>query len=82
MPTRNHISAPVEESGRPHRPVKAKIAGSKPVRRAGQSGFGRAGPSSAASSAATRLSPGDPLLGKRGGRHIVSDEGTPNGSCS
>src|SRR3954454_21245981 len=26
--------APVEESGRPHRPVKAEIAGSKPVRRA------------------------------------------------
>src|SRR5439155_15454547 len=35
-PTHNHISAPVEESGRPHRPVKAKIAGSKPVRRAGR----------------------------------------------
>jgi hypothetical protein len=28
--------APVEESGRPHRPVKAEIAGSKPVGRAGQ----------------------------------------------
>jgi hypothetical protein len=31
--------APVEESGRPHRPVKAEIAGSKPVRRAGQRGY-------------------------------------------
>ncbi len=30
----NRIPAPVEESGRPHRPVKAEIAGSKPVRRA------------------------------------------------
>jgi hypothetical protein len=28
--------APVEESGRPHRPVKAEIAGSKPVGRAGR----------------------------------------------
>ncbi len=30
----NKIHAPVEESGRPHRPVKAEIAGSKPVGRA------------------------------------------------
>ena len=31
----NRIPAPVEESGRPHLPVKEEIAGSKPVGRAG-----------------------------------------------
>ena len=35
MGAHNRIAhAPVEESGRPHRPVKAEIAGSKPVGRA------------------------------------------------
>ena len=33
--------APVEESGRPHRPVKAEIAGSKPVGRADLPGVSR-----------------------------------------
>jgi hypothetical protein len=50
---RNCIPAPVEESGRPHRPVKAEIAGSKPVGRAGQRGL-RLRPSSAADPAAAR----------------------------
>ena len=35
--------APVEESGRPHRPVKAEIAGSKPVGRADLPGVSRRG---------------------------------------
>jgi hypothetical protein len=35
--------APVEESGRPHRPVKAEIAGSKPVGRADLPAVSRSG---------------------------------------
>ncbi len=34
MTTQQHERAPVEESGRPHLPVKEEIAGSKPVGRA------------------------------------------------